>query len=194
MTNKIKNAFIFIIHFVVSCINLLIASFCSIFRIKDSITDGSIWFAIFYQIFLILITISLFSTRIDALIYDYIYGQEDLASIIILSVILIAIILFINAFIEFIFRLRHKGDTFKALFSLQKSGHNYMMTIISLMALYAAIDSYHANEINTMLLTFGLLIFICIIITDLYNALFLSQNVVKDICNNLQSHYDNLKK
>lgn len=194
MANKIKNAFIFIILFVASCIELLIASLFSIFRIKDSITDGLIWFAIFYQMFLIVITISLFSTRINALIYDYINGQGDLVATIMLSVILIAIILFINALIEFIFRLRHKGDTFDTLFSLQKSGHNYMMTIISLMAIYAAIDSYHANEINTMLLTFGILIFICIIITDLYNALFLSQDIVKDICSNLQNHYNNLKK
>ena len=194
MVNKFKNILIFIFLFLISCIEIFINSVLSIFRIKEAITNVTIWFAIFYQFFLISIMISLFSKRIDALINNYINGQVNLDSAAILLFILITIILFINAIIEFLFRLKHKDDTFNKLFSIQTHAHNYMMTIISIIAIYAALDSYHANEINTMLLTAGILIFICIIITDLYNSLFLSQDIVKNIYDNLQTHYNNLKK
>ena len=69
-----------------------------------------------------------------------------------------------------------------------------MMAIISLIAIYTAIDSYNANAINTTLLAYGILIFVCIIITDLYNALYLSQGVVKGIYDNLQNDYQRHKK
>lgn len=194
MANKIKNVFIFLILFVFYFIELLFSTLFSVFRIKEHITNGSFWFSVFYQVFLVIITFYLFSTKIDSLIYDYIYGQGNLVSAIILSIELITLILFFNACIEFILRLIYKDDTFDVIFSLQKSGHNYMMTIISLIAIYSAIDTYHANEINTMLLVFGILIFICIVITDLYNSLFLSQNIVKNISNQLQSHYEKVKQ
>ena len=69
-----------------------------------------------------------------------------------------------------------------------------MMAIISLIAIYAAIDSHNAITINTMLLAYGILIFICIIITDLYNALFLSQGVIEDIYIDLQNNFKRYKK
>lgn len=69
-----------------------------------------------------------------------------------------------------------------------------MMALISLIVIYAAIDSNNSSTINSMLLAYGILIFICIIITDLYHALFISQGVVEDIYNNLQNNYNRYKK
>lgn len=69
-----------------------------------------------------------------------------------------------------------------------------MMTLVSLIAIYAAIDTSNATIINTTLLAYGILIFICIIITDLYDVLFLSQGVVKDIHIDFINKYERCKK
>ena len=194
MTNKLKNLFIFLFFFLVSCIKLLLNSIFSIFRLNDAISDGSVWFAIFYQPFLVLIVLELFANKIDLLLYDFLNGQGNIFSALLLIIVLIIIILLINSLIELLFRILHKNGDFNTFFSIQKTAHNYMMAIISLIAIYAAIDSHNATTINTMLLTCGILIFVCIIITDLYNALFLSQGIVEEIYNELLSKYKRYKK
>lgn len=194
MTNKLKNLFIFLFFFLVSCIKLLLNSIFSIFRLNDAISDGSVWFAIFYQPFLVLIVLALFVNKIDLLLYDFLNGQGNIFSALLLIIVLIIIILLINSLIELLFRILYKNGDFNTFFSIQKTAHNYMMAIISLIAIYAAIDSHNATTINTMLLTFGILIFVCIIITDLYNALFLSQGIVEEIYNELLSKYKRYKK
>lgn len=68
-----------------------------------------------------------------------------------------------------------------------------MMAIISLIAIYTAINSNNATEINTILLALGILIFFCIIITDLYQFFFLSQEVVEKIVKDLQKKYEQHK-
>lgn len=194
MINKIKNLFIFLFFFVVSCIKLLVNTLFSILRLNDTISDGTVWFAIFYQPFLVLIVVALFVDKIDLLLYNFLNGQGDIISALFLSIVLITIVLLINSLIELLFRILYKNGDFKSFFSIQKYAHNYMMTIISLIAIYAAIDSYSATTINTMILAYGIVIFVCIIITDLYNALFLSQGVVEDIYNDLQNNYKRYKK
>lgn len=194
MTNKLKNLFIFLFFFLVSCIKLLLNSIFSIFRLNDAISDGSVWFAIFYQPFLVLIVLELFANKIDLLLYDFLNGQGNIFSALLLIIVLIIIILLINSLIELLFRILYKNGDFNTFFSIQKTAHNYMMAIISLIAIYAAIDSHNATTINTMLLTCGILIFVCIIITDLYNALFLSQGIVEEIYNELLSKYKRYKK
>ena len=193
MTNKLKNLFIFLFFFLVSCIKLLLNSIFSIFRLNDAISDGSVWFAIFYQPFLVLIVLELFANKIDLLLYDFLNGQGNIFSALLLIIVLIIIILLINSLIELLFRILYKNGDFNTFFSIQKTAHNYMMAIISLIAIYAAIDSHNATTINTMLLTCGILIFVCIIITDLYNALFLSQGIVEEIYNELLSKYKRYK-
>ena len=194
MLNKIKNLFIFLFSFIVSCIKLLINTLFSILRLNDAISDGSVWFAILYQPFLVLIVVALFVDKIDLLLYNFLNGQGDIISTLFLVIVLITIILLINSLIELLFRIKYKNGDFNTFFSIQKTAHNYMMAIISLIAIYAAIDSYNATTINTMLLAYGILIFICIIITDLYHALFLSQGVVEDIYNDFLNNYKRYKK
>lgn len=194
MINKIKNLFIFLFFFIVSCIKLLVSTFFSILSLNDAVSDGTVWFAIFYQPLLVLIVVTLFVDKIDLLLYNFLNGQGNFISALFLSIQLIAIVLLINSLIELLFRILYKNSDFKTFFSIQKYAHNYMMAIISLIAIYAAIDSYNATTINTMLLTYGILIFVCMIITDLYNALFLSQGIVEDIYNDLQNKYKRYKK
>lgn len=138
--------------------------------------------------------LELFANKIDLLLYDFLNGQGNIFSALLLIIVLIIIILLINSLIELLFRILYKNGDFNTFFSIQKTAHNYMMAIISLIAIYAAIDSHNATTINTMLLTCGILIFVCIIITDLYNALFLSQGIVEEIYNELLSKYKRYKK
>ena len=141
-----------------------------------------------------IIVVALFAEKIDSLLFNFLNGQGDIIATLLLVVGLIAIILLINSLIELIYRIRFKNGDYNTFFSIQKTAHNYMMAIISLIAIYAAIDSYNATTINTMLLAYGILIFICIIITDLYHALFLSQGIVEEIYNNFLNNYNRYKK
>lgn len=191
---RIKNAFIFIFFFIISCIKLFLNSIFAVIRVKDALTDGTYWFAVFYQPFLLLILIAFFIDKIDNIIISIMIGQADIFNIILVSFILIALTFFINAIIEFVYRLKYSDEFYTRFFSLQQHAHNYMMAIISLTAIYAAIDAINADEINTMLLAFGILIFACIAITDIYKALFISQNVVKDICTQFKSQYNEHKQ
>ena len=191
---KFNNLILFLISFIVSFIKLGIKTIFAIFKLKDAISDGSVWFAIFYQPFLVIIVVALFAEKIDSLLFNFLNGQGDIIATLLLVVGLIAIILLINSLIELIYRIRFKNGDYNTFFSIQKTAHNYMMAIISLIAIYAAIDSYNATTINTMLLAYGILIFICIIITDLYHALFLSQGIVEEIYNNFLNNYNRYKK
>lgn len=96
MLNKIKNLFIFLFFFIVSCIKLLINTLFSILRLNDAISDGSVWFAILYQPFLVLIVVALFVDKIDLLLYNFLNGQGDIISTLFLVIVLITIILLIN--------------------------------------------------------------------------------------------------
>lgn len=194
LTTRIKNIFIFIFFFIISCIKLLLDSVFAVIRVKDALTDGTYWFAVLYQPFLLLILMAFFAEKIDGIINSIMVGEANFVYIIFLLFILIALIFFINTIIEFIYRIRYSDDFFTRFFSLQQHAHNYMMAIISLTAIYAAIDAINADEINTMLLVFGILIFICIAITDLYKTLFISQDVVKNICAQFKDQYSRYKQ
>lgn len=193
MLNAIKNVGLFIVCFIVAIIKLIINSFFAVKRITDVLSDITIILVPFYQPLIILVTALFFADKIDQILSDFILGEGDLMFAIIIAFLMIGTILFINAMIEFLFRIFAKVHDFNDIFSMQQQSHNYIMAIISLMAIYAAIDTSHASQINILLLTFGILIFICIVITDLYKALFLSNDIVKDIYDNLQLYYDNNK-
>lgn len=194
MIIKIKNIFIFLFFFVGSCVKLIINTLISVYNLNDVIFVGPAWFAAFYQPFIVLITGSLFAKKIDVVLNNFLNGEFDIISAFLLGIILIFIILLINALVELVFRIRYKNQGFDTFFSIQKNAHAYMMTIISLIAIYAAIDLHNANEINTMLLTCGILIFICIIITDLYKVVFLSQGIVEGVYMEFINSYNRYKK
>ena len=193
MVNRIKNIFVFLAFFVVAIFRLLINSFFALKKIKDALSDGAFVLIPFYQSLIILIVTLLYTLPIAQVLSSFIEGHGDTMFAILLTFAIIGTILFINALLELLFRLFARKHTFKSYFSKQKQAHNYIMSIISLFAIYATIDTTHADEINIMLLTFGILIFICIVITDLYDSLFLSQNVVKKIYINLIIRYCNNK-
>ena len=75
----------------------------------------------------------------------------------------------------------HKEALFNKNFTLQYHGIGYILAIISLVAIYAGLDSYNANSINFILFIYGGLFTACMIITDLYKRLYLSNNVVKGL-------------
>ena len=194
MKTKIYNLFVFFILLTISFVRLIKDTLFSVLRLKDIVSDSLFWLAIFYQPFLVMIVFALFSDKMGILLYDFLNGKEDGVSVIVLIFSIIFIILLINAVVELLFRIRYENQDYNAFFSIQKNSYNYMMTLVSLIAIYAAIDTSNATIINTTLLAYGILIFICIIITDLYDVLFLSQGVVKDIHIDFINKYERCKK
>ncbi len=194
MIKKIFNSLLFVILLLVSCFKLAFYSLFSFFEFEESTMNGYILFAIIYQPVLIIIICYLFAPQIASLIYDFFNKQGNILEAIILCIGLIAIILFANALIELLFRIICKEINFETFFSAQKKSHDYIMALISLIAIYAAIKSNGAFILNTMLLAYGIIIFICIFITDLYKKLFLEQSIVKRIYSELQISYNHYKK
>lgn len=197
---KIKNMFYFALLFIISCLKLLFDSLLAIVQIKHAFVDKSCWIAAFYQLILLGSVLALFASRIDAIINSILLGQANFVYILLFFIILLTVILFINAIIEFVYRIKHsdenginKNGPYNQFFSLQEKANNYIMSIISLIAIYVAIDATNANEINTILLACGILIFLCIVISDLYKALFISQDIVKDVYVQFKNHYNQHK-
>lgn len=193
MIKKVKNMFTFLFFFVISCGKLIINVLCFFLRIKDIISDGVNWVAFLYQPFLVMVVIALFIRKLDILLYGFLKGQGNVVNMLLQIIVIVGIILLVNSFIELLFRIICKNKDFAKFFSVQKNAYNYMMAIISLIAIYTAINSNNATEINTILLALGILIFFCIIITDLYQFFFLSQEVVEKIVKDLQKKYEQHK-
>lgn len=188
MIAKLKKGLIFIIHYAFSCFKLLFYSFFALFRLILIFLDkDSPLFILLYQPLSLALIFFLFSRKIDSMVYGFIIGQGNLAEAALLIFFIIAFMLFIYAFVELLLRFICKDIDYDKLFLLQKYANSYIMAIISLIAIYTAIDSVNAKEINSMLLTIGIIFFICTLITDVYNELFFKPKIVKTI-------YDNMRK
>ena len=193
MINIIKNFFIFILYLFIACIKLPFMFFCSIYSIIKSDFEFEIIIAILYQPLLIIITTLFFSKPITKVINDFFIGQGNIIYAILLGLVLITSILLLNAFFELFYRIINKGISFETFFNIHKYAHNYIIAIISLLAIYFAINTSNAKEYNIMLLVYGILFFICMIITDIYKEIFLDNKFIIDIYNELYEQYNTAK-
>ena len=140
MIKKVKNMFTFLFFFVISCGKLIINVLCFFLRIKDIISDGVNWVAFLYQPFLVMVVIALFIRKLDILLYGFLKGQGNVVNMLLQIIVIVGIILLVNSFIELLFRIICKNKDFAKFFSVQKNAYNYMMAIISLIAIYTAIN------------------------------------------------------
>lgn len=192
---KVVNAIIFIFCIIVSTIRIAFKTIISIFKAYEFFKDGSFWMALFYQPILVSLVFAMSLKWFEPAIVDYISeDRNEIFRIVFAAVALITIIIFFNAFFEFIIRIWFKNIDFIAVFSIQKHAHNYYLAIISLVAIYTAINPYRANEINAIILLIGVLVLLCIIMTDLYEALFLANGVVEEEYNDMMKYYDEKKR
>lgn len=167
--------------------------FCSIYSIIKSDFEFEIIIAILYQPLLIIITTLIFSQPIEKVINNFFIGQGNIVYAILLSLVLITSILLLNAFFELFYRIINKGMRFETFFKIQKYAHNYIIAIISLLAIYFAINTSNAKEYNIILLVYGILFFICMIITDVYKEFFLDNSFIENIYNELYEQYNTKK-
>ena len=107
---KIKNIFFFALLFIISCLKLLFDSLLAIIQIKHAFVDESCLIAAFYQLILLVSVLALFASRIDAIINSILLGQANFVYILLFFIILLTVILFINAIIEFVYRIKHSDE------------------------------------------------------------------------------------
>jgi len=191
MIKKIRNSFVCTLLAFPYCLRLIFIAICSVLGFVGIVSRRIFWFSICYQFVSVLLVMGIFAAPFNAALYNIQNATGNpwaVIQLLIIVFLIVASIMAINVLIEFIFRIKCTKDEFKDYFSMQTHAHNYLMAVISLIAIYVAIEPTNALETNTMLFSCGLVLFICMMATDLYKALFLKNNVVKDI------HTDYLKK
>lgn len=173
---SIKNLFMRGIFFMVACVELIF--YAMEFRHKINVVN--IFVALIYQPFLVMLAYCFVCYCVGIknwVIVGLSVGIENLM----FFCVIIMFVLFLNSLVELVFRMIHKEVYFIKIFALQNDVHNFVMVVISIAAIYAALDSYNAVLINRGLLCFGLLFFVCMIINWLYNKIYLSEEVVSRV-------------
>jgi len=178
-------------QFLCGCFVLAIEAFQMTTKVKNTIMAFSTFIAILFQpVLLVSISLALLSVMeivipnfVESCVYHFYYGNilvNTSALIVAFFPMQFFVFLFISI-TEFGFYFFHKEALFNKNFTLQYHGIGYILAIISLVAIYAGLDSYNANSINFILFIYGGLFTACMIITDLYKRLYLSNNVVKGL-------------
>ena len=176
---KVMITLTFVLQFVETCLGIVGEIFVSLVEIKGIIVSKTFWIAVFYQPFIMFFVIILFLNKIDEFTKTWFEGGDISLSIIAYLIGLLLVALFLNALIELIFHFIYNNTVIETIYSIQDKALNYMMTIISLIAIYDEVNESSAKTMNTLLLGCGVIIFLCIIIADLYSFLFFSQGVVE---------------
>lgn len=70
---------------------------------------------------------------------------------------------------------------FDELFDMQKDIQNLLMGLLSVLAILAAVFTSISEQLNRGLLFCGIILFACIIVTWLYERLFLRDHVIENI-------------
>jgi len=138
---------------------------------------GHVWFGIFNQPFVVLFTFIPISSQLDFLLIP----ENRLFWIILILFEIIILTFIINSVIELIFNLRNKEDVYKDIQELQKYSNNYVLIIISLLALYVAAypESTHIN--NLELLIMGSIYSLSTISSDIYRVFIYSKGSVPEL-------------
>ena len=145
--------------------------FHAIVPIWHSHTDGSVWFAIFYQPFLVLINLALLSRPIEYAIQN---NGTRIMMIIIIAFASLTLTFIENAAIELSYHLRNRTANYDALLKLQQYFNNYALIIISLAALFVGAFPSNSESANLGLFVFGILYFLTTICSDAYR-IFISE-------------------
>lgn len=163
-----------IVAFFVCVIGIIEIVIHSVIPIWNGQKKGHVWFGIFNQPIVVLFTLIPISSQLDLLLIP-----EDRLFWIILIIFEIIILTFIiNSVIELIFNLSNKEDIYKDIQELQKYSNNYVLIIISLLALSVAAypESIHIN--NLELLIMGSIYFLSTISSDIYRVFIYSKGSV----------------
>lgn len=169
-----------IICFFAAMFGIIKIVFQAIIPIWHFFTKGNInvWFAIFHQPLLVLITSALLSGQIENAI---LYNDTRILMIILIAFESLTLTFAENAIIELCYHLRRKSKSYETLQKLQQYFNNYALILISLGALCFA--AFHANSevANQLLLAFGILYFIITICSDAYRIFIFEKGTIKEL-------------
>ena len=160
-----------VVGFFMALVEIIKIVFHAIVPIWDSHTDGSVWFAIFYQPFLVLINLALLSRQIEFAIQN---SDTRILMIIVIAFESLALTFVENAAIELSYHLRNRTANYEALQKLQQYFNNYALIIISLAALFVGAFPSNSEVANLGLFVFGVLYFLTTICSDAYR-IFISE-------------------
>ncbi len=81
---------------------------------------------------------------------------------------------------------RKNPRMFDDLFDMQKNLQNILMGLLSILAVVAAVSPSIADNLNRMLLFCGIILFACILVTALYDRLFLKVHAIEKILREIE--------
>ncbi len=81
---------------------------------------------------------------------------------------------------------RNNPHLFDELFEIQKEMQNILMGLLSVLAVVAAVYPSIAEQLNRILLFCGIILFACILVTSLYDRLFLRGHAIEEILKDLE--------
>ena len=81
---------------------------------------------------------------------------------------------------------KNNPHLFDELFDMQKEMQNILMGLLSILAIIAAVYPGIAEQLNRILLFAGIILFACILVTTLYEQLFLKIHAIEDILKQIQ--------
>ena len=191
MLNRVICVVLLLFQFLCGCFFLAFKALHTTRKIHDTITAiGNLIAILFQPALLVTICFALLKLTevvipnfVELCAYNFYHGNILInISVLLITIFLIQfLVFFFISITELAFYFLHKEALFYKNFTLQYHGISYILAIISLIAIYASLDSYNANSINIILFIYGSLFTICMIMADLYKMFYLSNNVVKDL-------------
>jgi len=169
---KIVDSFFMILFGIIKIVLYAIAS------IWNSCTHRSVWFAIFYQTFLVLINLALLFYQIKDAIQN---SDTCILLIILIAIEFLGLTFAENTVIELIYHLRNRTANYETLQKLQQYCNNYALLIISLAALFVGAFPSDSEDANLGLFVFGVLYFLATICSDAYRIFISEKGVVMEL-------------
>ncbi len=164
-------------------------------RIIGRIIDIDKWAILFHFVLYNAVYVSIMA---GLLYLTFVRHSEELSAanpfpIILLSVQCLFVLSFISlvvigceeALIRSVFSKKNPR-LFDDLFDMQKDMQNILMGLLSIMAIIAAVTPSIADNLNRILLFCGIILFACILVTTLYDGLFLRVHAIEEILHEIE--------
>lgn len=159
----------------------------AVIPIWNGLKNGYVWFGIFNQPFVVLFTLIPIIPQLDFLLIP----ENRMVWLIIIAFEIIVLTFLINAVIELIFNFFNKEDVYENVQELQKYSNNYVLIVISLLALYVSAFSQTGSIDNLKLLVIGSIYFLSTISSDIYRVFIYSKGEVKELAQKIKSRFNN---
>lgn len=172
----------FALAILVAIYGIFTTVFQPVFLIWNALKSEAVWFTLFYQPMLVLVTACILSKPIYAVCVT-----PNIVFIILIILGALFLLLLENAIIELFYHLLGKSDNYDILQKLQKYFNNYVLLIVSLISLYFAAFPTDSNDANLMLLVIDALYLITTICSDAYSVFIYEKDSVKELAKNIKT-------